>query len=125
MGIADKVKFLLKSNHVYEILCYSDLFLLPSASESFGLAALEAMMMRVPVISSNVGGLPEVNIEGQSGYLFDLGDPHKMAKQAISLMKDEVLLEKMKDQASAVAKCFDIDTVVNQYIEVYKKALKS
>ena len=125
LGIADKVKFLGKSNQVYEILCYSDLFLLPSASESFGLAALEAMMMRVPVISSNVGGLPEVNIEGQSGYLFDLGDTHNMAKQAISLLKDEVLLEKMKDQASAVAKCFDIDTVVNQYIEVYKKALKS
>ena len=125
LGIADKVKFLGKSNQVYEILCYSDLFLLPSASESFGLAALEAMMMRVPVISSNVGGLPEVNIEGQSGFLFDLGDTHNMAKQAISLLNDEALLEKMKDQASAVAKCFDIDTVVNQYIEVYKEALKS
>ena len=119
------IKFLGKSNQVYEILCYSDLFLLPSVSESFGLAALEAMMMRVPVISSNAGGLPEVNIEGQSGYLFDVGDTESMAVKSIELLQDDVLLEKMKDQARAVAKCFDIDTVVSQYIAVYQKALKA
>ena len=123
LGIADKVKFLGKSNQVYEILCYSDLFLLPSSSESFGLSALEAMMMGVPVISSNVGGLPEVNIEGQSGFLFDVGDTQNMAKKSIELLKDQVQLEALKEQAKKVAKCFDIDTVVTQYLEVYEKAL--
>ena len=123
LGIDDRVKFLGKSNQVYQILCYSDLFLLPSASESFGLAALEAMMMRVPVISTNVGGLPEVNIDGESGYLFGLGDVSNMADKSISLLKDDEKLESMKDSAYALAKRFDIDAVVNQYIAVYKDAL--
>ena len=123
LGIEDRVKFLGKSNQVYQILCYSDLFVLPSGSESFGLSALEAMMMRVPVISTNVGGLPEVNIEGESGYLFDLGDVDGMAKTSIQLLQDEVKLEQMKDTAHAIARRFDIEAVVNQYIEVYKKAL--
>ena len=123
LGIDDRVKFLGKSNQVYQILCYSDLFVLPSASESFGLAALEAMMMRVPVISTNVGGLPEVNIEGESGHLFDLGDVSSMAEKSISLLKDDEKLESMKDSAYALAKRFDIDTVVNQYVAVYKDSL--
>ncbi|MDA8898101.1 N-acetyl-alpha-D-glucosaminyl L-malate synthase BshA, partial [Flavobacteriaceae bacterium] len=71
--IADSVKFIGKSNQVFEVLCYSDLFILPSETESFGLAALEAMMMCVPVISTNTGGLSEVNVEGKTGYLFDVG----------------------------------------------------
>ena len=123
LGIESKVKFLGKSNQVYQILCYSDLFVLPSASESFGLAALEAMMMRVPVISTNVGGLPEVNIDGESGYLFDLGDVEGMAQKSIALLNDEQKLESMKDNALTLAKSFDIETVVNQYIAVYKVAL--
>ena len=123
LGIDDRVKFLGKSNQVYQILCYSDLFVLPSSSESFGLAALEAMMMRVPVISTNVGGLPEVNIDGETGYLFDLGDVDGMAKKSIALLKDEQKLESMKDSAYALAKRFDIQAVVNQYIAVYKDAL--
>ena len=123
LGIDDRVKFLGKSNQVYQILCYSDLFVLPSASESFGLAALEAMMMRVPVISTNVGGLPEVNIDGESGYLFDIGDVSSMADKSITLLKDDEKLESMKDKAYALAKRFDIDAVVNQYIAVYKDAL--
>lgn len=123
LGIDDRVKFLGKSNQVYQILCYSDLFVLPSASESFGLAALEAMMMRVPVISTNVGGLPEVNIEGESGHLFDLGDVSSMAEKSISLLKDDEKLESMKDSAYALAKRFDIDAVVNQYVAVYKDSL--
>ena len=123
LGIESKVKFLGKSNQVYQILCYSDLFVLPSASESFGLAALEAMMMRVPVISTNVGGLPEVNIDGESGYLFDLGDVEGMAQKSIALLNDEQKLESMKDNALTLAKRFDIETVVNQYIAVYKVAL--
>ena len=123
LGIESKVKFLGKSNQVYQILCYSDLFVLPSASESFGLAALEAMMMRVPVISTNVGGLPEVNINGESGYLFELGDVEGMAQKSIALLNDEHKLESMKDNALNLAKRFDIDAVVNQYIAIYKAAL--
>jgi len=125
LGIAHKVKFLGKSNQVYEILCYSDLFLLPSASESFGLAALEAMMMRVPVISSNIGGLPEVNIEGESGYLFNVGDVEGMSEQAIKLLKDDSKLNSMKDKAYELAKRFDINNIVNQYVDIYQKALDS
>mgnify|MGYP002620600920 FL=1 len=123
LGIESKVKFLGKSNQVYQILCYSDLFILPSASESFGLAALEAMMMRVPVISTNVGGLPEVNIEGESGYLFELGDVEGMAQKSIALLNDEQKLENMKDRAYTLARRFDIEAVVSQYIAVYKAAL--
>lgn len=123
LSIESKVKFLGKSNQVYQILCYSDLFILPSASESFGLAALEAMMMRVPVISTNVGGLPEVNIEGESGYLFELGDVEGMAQKSIALLNDEQKLENMKDRAYTLARRFDIEAVVSQYIAVYKAAL--
>jgi N-acetyl-alpha-D-glucosaminyl L-malate synthase BshA len=123
LGIESKVKFLGKSNQVYQILCYSDLFILPSASESFGLAALEAMMMRVPVISTNVGGLPEVNIEGESGYLLELGDVEGMAQKSITLLNDEQKLESMKDRAYTLAKRFDIEAVVSQYVAVYKAAL--
>ena len=123
LGIENKVKFLGKSNQVYQILCYSDLFILPSASESFGLAALEAMMMRVPVISTNVGGLPEVNIEGESGYLFELGNVEGMAQKSIALLNDEQKLESMKDRAYTLAKRFDIEAIVSQYVVVYKAAL--
>ena len=123
LGIENKVKFLGKSNQVYQILCYSDLFILPSASESFGLAALEAMMMRVPVISTNVGGLPEVNIEGESGYLLELGDVEGMAQKSIALLNDEQKLESMKDRAYTLAKRFDIEAIVSQYVVVYKAAL--
>ena len=123
LEIENKVKFLGKSNQVYQILCYSDLFILPSASESFGLAALEAMMMRVPVISTNVGGLPEVNIEGESGYLFELGDVEGMAQKSIVLLNDEQKLESMKDRAYTLAKRFDIEAIVSQYVVVYKAAL--
>jgi N-acetyl-alpha-D-glucosaminyl L-malate synthase BshA len=123
LGIENKVKFLGKSNQVYQILCYSDLFILPSTSESFGLAALEAMMMRVPVISTNVGGLPEVNIEGESGYLFELGDVEGMAQKSIALLNDEQKLERMKERAYTLAKRFDIEAIVSQYVAVYKAAL--
>ncbi|MGB2245181.1 MAG: N-acetyl-alpha-D-glucosaminyl L-malate synthase BshA [Flavobacteriaceae bacterium] len=125
LGIQRKVKFLGMSNQIYTILCYSDLFLLPSAKESFGLSALEAMMMRVPVISTNVGGLPEVNIHGESGYLFDLGDVDNMAKTAIELLSDSARLEQFKGQAYELAKRFDIQSIVAQYLGVYQDVLKS
>ncbi len=123
LGIADRVKFLGNTNQVYEVLCYSDLFILPSQSESFGLAALEAMMMRVPVISTNTGGLPEVNVEGYSGYLFEVGDIAGMAKTSIELLKDETRLNKMKDNAHQQALKFDIHKVVAQYEAIYQQTL--
>ena len=123
LGIMDKVTFPGKSNQVYEILCYSDLFILPSETESFGLAALEAMMMRVPVISTNVGGLHEVNVDGESGYLFELGDVSGMAEKSIDLLSNEALLNQFKAKAFDLAKRYDIDAVVAQYIDIYHKAL--
>lgn len=120
LGIIEKVKFLGNSNQVYDILSHSDLFLLPSEIESFGLSALEAMMLKVPIISTNVGGLPEVNIEGISGFLFDIGDIQKMSSKAIEVLKDEVLLNKMKDGAHVTAKKYDIKKIIPQYEKVYK-----
>ena len=124
-GIADSVKFIGKSNQVFEVLCYSDLFILPSETESFGLAALEAMMMRVPVISSNTGGLSEVNVEGKTGYLFDVGDVDGMADKSITLLQDDVLLEEFKNNAQNEARKFDLNQIVGRYIAVYQEALES
>jgi N-acetyl-alpha-D-glucosaminyl L-malate synthase BshA len=124
-GIADSVKFIGKSNQVFEVLCYSDLFILPSETESFGLAALEAMMMRVPVISTNTGGLSEVNVEGKTGYLFDVGDVKAMAEKSIALLQDEVLLEEFKNNAQKEARKFDLNQIVGRYVAVYQQALAS
>ena len=124
-GIADSVKFIGKSNQVFEVLCYSDLFILPSETESFGLAALEAMMMRVPVISSNRGGLSEVNIEGKTGYLFDVGDVDGMADKSIALLQDDVLLEEFKNNAQNEAHKFDLNQIVGRYVTVYQEALEN
>ncbi|WP_019038808.1 N-acetyl-alpha-D-glucosaminyl L-malate synthase BshA [Psychroflexus tropicus] len=123
LGIKDKVLFLGKSNEVERILCYSDLFLLPSAKESFGLAALEAMAHRVPVISSNAGGLPEVNIDGVSGYLSDVGDVESMAKNGIKILSDDRTLNKFKEGARKIAETFDVDHVVCQYEKLYQKMI--
>lgn len=122
-GIADSVKFIGKSNQVFEVLCYSDLFILPSETESFGLAALEAMMMRVPVISTNTGGLSEVNVEGKTGYLFDVGDVKGMAEKSIALLQDEELLEEFKKNAQKEARKFDLNQIVGRYVAVYQQAL--
>ena len=124
-GIADSVKFIGKSNQVFEVLCYSDLFILPSETESFGLAALEAMMMRVPVISSNTGGLSEVNIEGKTGYLFDVGDIDGMVDKSIALLQDDVLLEEFKNNAENEARKFDLNQIVGRYVAVYQEALEN
>ncbi|TAI48552.1 N-acetyl-alpha-D-glucosaminyl L-malate synthase BshA [Flagellimonas allohymeniacidonis] len=125
LGIADKVVFLGNSNEIDRILCFSDLFLLPSKSESFGLAALEAMINRVPVISSNTGGIPEVNIQGVSGFLADVGDVDEMSKKAIYILSDDAILEKFKQNAHEVASKFDILNILPLYEEVYEKAYRS
>jgi len=118
--LKDKVYFLGNSNEVTKILCYSDLFLLPSQTESFGLAALEAMAARTPVISTNTGGLPEVNIHGVTGYLSDLEDVDDMAKNAISILKDDKTLALFKANAFEHAKKFSIQIILPVYEELYK-----
>ena len=123
IGIEDKVIFFGNSNEIDEILCLTDLFLLPSETESFGLAALEAMACKVPVISSNAGGLPEVNFEGVSGYLSDVGNIEEMAQNALKILKDDVVLNTFKENALSVAKNFDIKNILPLYEELYKKAI--
>ncbi|TSE11499.1 MULTISPECIES: N-acetyl-alpha-D-glucosaminyl L-malate synthase BshA [Aquimarina] len=123
LGIKDKVIFLGNSNEIDKILCFSDLFLLPSERESFGLAALEAMMNKVPVISSNAGGIPEVNSQGVSGYLSKVGDVKEMSENAIRILKDDITLEIFKQNAYKEAEKFDVNTIVPKYIALYEGAL--
>jgi N-acetyl-alpha-D-glucosaminyl L-malate synthase BshA len=124
LGILDKVIFFGNSNEIDSILSNSDLFLLPSETESFGLAALEAMAWRVPVISSNTGGLPEVNFDGISGYLSDVGDIDHMAENAIKILSNKETLYTFKDNALSVAKQFDIHNILPLYESIYFKALE-
>lgn len=123
LGILDKVIFFGNSNEIDKILSYSDLFLLPSETESFGLAALEAMASGVPVISSNSGGLPEVNFDGISGYLSDVGDITSMAANAIKILSDDVALQEFKAKALETAKQFDIQNILPMYEELYLRAI--
>ena len=123
LGIEDKVIFFGNSNEIDKILCLTDLFLLPSETESFGLAALEAMACSVPVISSNSGGLSEVNFEGISGYLSDVGNIEEMAQNALRILKDDDTLNKFKENALSVAKQFDIKNILPLYELLYQKAI--
>ncbi|WP_396151969.1 N-acetyl-alpha-D-glucosaminyl L-malate synthase BshA [Flavobacterium sp.] len=125
LGISNKVIFFGNSNEIDKILCFTDLFLLPSETESFGLAALEAMACSVPVISTNTGGLPEVNSDGFSGYLSNVGDIDSMAENAIKIIQDDVTLSTFKKNAFAVAQQFDIINILPLYEAVYEKAIKN
>lgn len=123
LGIKDKVLFLGKSDEVRKILCLSDLFILPSETESFGLAALEAMAARTPVISTNTGGLPEVNLQGRTGFLSNVGDTEDMVKKALYLLEDEVKLNEFKDNANEFAHRFSIEKILPKYEAVYREVL--
>lgn len=125
LGIQDKVIFFGNSNEIDQILSFSDLFLLPSETESFGLAALEAMAWSVPVISSNSGGLPEVNFDGVSGYLSNVGDVEHMAENALKILTDEITLNQFKENALNVAKQFDIKNILPLYENLYLQAIKN
>jgi len=120
-GVFEDVRFLGKQDQMEEILVVSDLFLLPSDYESFGLAALEAMAARMPVISSNAGGLPEINIHGVTGYMADVGDVKTMSKYAVELLSDEEKLNKLKQQAYEKACEFDIKNIIPKYEKLYSR----
>jgi len=124
LNINDKVLFLGNSLEVIKILCYADLFLLPSETESFGLAALEAMAAKTPVICTNSGGLPEVNIQGVTGFLSAVGNVDEMAKNALKILKDDAVLESFKQNAFKHAKTFELDLILPQYEAVYRKVKK-
>lgn len=120
-NLCDNVRFLGRQEEMEDILAVTDLFILPSAYESFGLAALEAMAAQVPVISTNTGGLPEVNIDGVTGFLSEVGDVENMAENALRLLSDEALLEQMKNNAFNHALKFDISSIVPKYEKLYEK----
>ena len=124
LGNSDQVRFLGKQDAIEDLLAIADLFVLPSEQESFGLAALEAMACEVPVISSNAGGIPEININGVTGYLSNVGDVEDMAKNAIHILEDDDRLKQFKKNAFAQAKKFDIKNVLPLYENYYHKIIE-
>ena len=125
LEISHLVDFLGNTNQVEKNLCHSDLFLLPSSAESFGLAALEAMASKVAVVSSNAGGLPEININGETGYVENFDDVEQMSKKAISILSNRKSLENFKNKAFLKAMEYDINNIVPLYEKTYQKALDS
>ena len=121
LGVIDDIRFVGKQEQMEEILAVSDLFLLPSEYESFGLAALEAMAAKVVVISTNAGGLPEIVIQGKTGYMANVGDVKAMSEFAIHILQDEVQLEQMKQAAFEHAASFDIQHIIPQYEKLYSR----
>ena len=124
LNVCDDIRFLGKQDSVEDILSIGDLFLLPSDHESFGLAALEAMACGVPVVSSNTGGLSEVNIHGKSGFLASVGDVESMTKYALQILSSEESLSKFRQGALEVANRFDKLKVVQLYEAYYEKVIK-
>jgi N-acetyl-alpha-D-glucosaminyl L-malate synthase BshA len=123
LGNCDHVRFLGKQDAIEDLLAIADLFVLPSEQESFGLAALEAMACEVPVISSNAGGIPEININGETGYLSAVGDVEDMAKNAIHILENEARLKQFKKNAFAQAKKFDIKNILPKYEAYYERII--
>ncbi len=124
IGLCDHILFLGKQNAVEELLAVSDLFILPSENESFGLAALEAMACGVPVISSNAGGLPELNQHGITGYTCKIGDVDEMAARSLEIIEHEDVHNKFKDAAHAHAQTFNIDNILPQYESYYQEVIE-
>lgn len=125
MGICEQVRFLGKQDAVGELLSISDIFLMPSETESFGLAALEAMACEVPVISSNTGGIPEVNIQGITGFMSNIGDVRDMAKNALYILQSPDVLAEFRKNALAQAKQFAIDKILPKYENYYTQVIAS
>jgi N-acetyl-alpha-D-glucosaminyl L-malate synthase BshA len=124
LQICDKVIFIGKVRDTAHVLELSDVFLLPSETESFGLAALEAMAVGVPVISSNTGGIPEVNIHGETGYLSNVGDVDDMALNTLKILNDDAQLKLFKDNALKRSRHFDIEKILPMYEAVYNKLVQ-
>jgi N-acetyl-alpha-D-glucosaminyl L-malate synthase BshA len=125
MDLCDDIRFLGKQQSVEELLAISDLFLMPSGTESFGLAALEAMACSLPVISSDTGGLPELNVSGETGFLLPVGDVEGMAAAALQLLLDEKLLAKFSKNAEKRAQKFSLEEIVPLYENYYVEILKN
>ncbi len=123
-GLCDRVIMIGKVRDTSHVLELTDLFLLPSETESFGLAALEAMAKSVPVISSNTGGIPEVNIQGETGFLSEVGDVKDMAKNAITLLESPELMAQFRKNALARAKHFSLERVLPMYEDIYQEVLE-
>lgn len=122
--LCDKVVFLGKQENISELLSLSDIALIPSASESFGLVALEAMACGIPCVSTNAGGLPEVNINGQTGFTREVGDIEALAEAITTILSDRNLAEKMGKAGIEIAsKEFSADAIIPKYIEYYEKIL--
>ena len=124
LGISDSVIFLGNSHEIEKILCYTDVFLLPSKSESFGLSALEAMAANTAIISTNTGGLPEVNIHGVTGYLSHLGDVEDMSKNTLNILKDDLTLSRFKLNAKNHTNKFRLENILPIYEEIYCSVLE-
>jgi N-acetyl-alpha-D-glucosaminyl L-malate synthase BshA len=122
-SFCNDIKFLGKQEQIEDILPIADLFLLPSEYESFGLSALEAMAAEVPVISTNAGGLPEININGFSGFMSNVGDVEDMSKNALSILSDPLIHQQFKTNAFTQSTRFGIDTIVPKYEEIYERVL--
>ncbi|NJB86876.1 N-acetyl-alpha-D-glucosaminyl L-malate synthase BshA [Lewinella marina] len=125
LGLTKDIRFLGKQDAVEELLAVADVFLLPSASESFGLAALEAMACEVPVVSSNVGGIPEVNLDGVTGFTSGVGMVDKMAEDVMKIFESEETLQRFRAAALKQAERFDIDRMIPQYEAYYEKVLRA
>jgi L-malate glycosyltransferase len=123
LGVCDNIRFVGKQEQMEDILAIADLFLLTSDYESFGLAALEAMASGVPVVSTNAGGLKEININGITGYMSAVGDIDSMTQQSLSILKDDKTLNGFKERAAAHAQQYDIHTIVPQYEKLYEQFL--
>ena len=123
LGLCDRVIFLGKVRDTQHVLELADLFLLPSETESFGLAALEAMALGVPVISSNTGGIPEVNVHGVTGFLSNVGDTDDMAKNALLVIQDKATHNQFRKNAFEESKKFDLERIVQIYEDLYEDVL--
>jgi N-acetyl-alpha-D-glucosaminyl L-malate synthase BshA len=124
LGTCDDIKILGKLVNPEQHLVLGDIFLLPSETESFGLSALEAMASRVPVVSTDTGGIPEVNLHGITGFLSKVGEVDDMARNCLKLLNDDSLLERFRQQAFEQASRFDISRILPLYEQVYEEVLK-